>query len=96
MKDVSLIEQEAKEVIKAIKGANGYVEKVKVVENGRNTPKPKKVFPKTPSMLPNRYNLGETSKHYPLVRDEKGKIVIAGTRYSSRRQHYPVDEVNNA
>lgn len=42
------------------------------------------------TMLPNRHNLGETSKHYPLVRDKKGEIIIAGTRYTSKRQHYPV------
>lgn len=44
------------------------------------------------TILPNRHDLGETKKHYPLVRDDKGKIIIAGTRYSSKRQHYPVGE----
>lgn len=41
------------------------------------------------TMLPNRYNLG-VGVAFPLVKDVNGDEEIAGTRYSRKRQHYPV------
>lgn len=37
-----------------------------------------------------RYVTVEKTK--PLVKDDKGKIIIAGTRYSRKRQHYPIND----
>lgn len=51
--------------------------------------KPRKRFPETGTMLPNRYNLG-VGVAFPLVKDVNGDEEIAGTRYSRKRQHYPV------
>lgn len=58
------------------------------------TNKVKKEFPKTPSMIKNkRCGLGrwfmDRQPIFPLVKDDQGTIVIAGTRYSRKRQHYP-------
>lgn len=52
--------------------------------------KPKKEFPKTPSMVARKANYGlgkNLVPIFPLVRDEQGDIEIAGTRYSRKRQH---------
>lgn len=84
MIDVKEIEKLIKEVSKDVKGIR------MTAQSTKKSPRVKKVFPKTPSMLPNRYDLGETHTHYPYVKDDNGPIVIAGTRYSSKRQHYPV------
>jgi len=70
--------------------------KIKGIDNTKKEPKKmqrtKKVFPKTPSMLPNRYDLG-VGREFPLVKDDKGDIEMpSGARYSRKRQHYPIGE----
>lgn len=59
-----------------------------------NIKKAKKEFPETYSMIYNkRCGLGkwfmDRQPIFPLVKDDQGEIVIAGTRYSRKRQHYP-------